>query len=299
MYIFPLISTVVSLVFAVMLGRQYATKRRPFQLAWAIAMGLYGLASVAEAIGQISGWNNLLVKIYYICGALLLVGFLALGTLYIQKPKVVSWLVLISGIMAMLGVFFSSYFDKTASNPEKLVAIVVFEVILIELMILAWVFKERFSTIWLGHLVIGGTAGTILATLAEVDGDILIDQVSNNKLPSEAIIKSLLLQNATLSINAIGGLILILGAVYSGWMLWRKNIMREIAIGTIVIGIGATFPFVAGVLAGVLGVVGQAEKSIFLTIGIIIMFFGFLQTGRSKPPAKKESSPAEKVEAPA
>ena len=91
-----------------------------------------------------------------------------------------------------------------------------------------------------------------------------------------------------ISINTIGGLILILGAVYSGYSLLRKKIMRETAIGTILIGLGAVFPYSAGYLEGYFGAADQALKSIFLTIGIIIMFFGFLQTSRpsAKPPEK-------------
>ncbi len=299
MYIFPLISTAVSLVFAVMLGRQYAAKRKPYQLAWAGAMAMYGLASLAEAVGQMYGWNDPLVKTYYVFGAVMVVGYLALGTLYIQDPKVVRWLVLIGGLLAMPAVFFSSFFSDTAGSTEKLIAIGLFEVVLVELMVLAWVARDKFASIWLGHLVVGTVVGVVMTVLAKVNASELAKLAANSEVPYDAIDKSLLLRNTVISINTIGGLILILGAVYSGYTLLRKNIMRETAIGTTLIGLGAVFPYSAGYLEGYFGAADQALKSIFLTIGIIIMFFGFLQTGRGKPPAKKEASPTEKVEAPA
>ena len=201
--------------------------------------------------------------------------------------------------MAMPAVFFSSFSNDAAGGTEKLVAIGLFEVVLIELIVLAWVAKDKFAVIWLGHLVVGTVGGGIMTILAKVDALELATLVANNEVPYDAIDKSLLLRNTVISINTIGGLVLILGAVYSGYTLLRKNIMRETAIGSILIGLGAVFPYSAGYLEGYFGAADQALKSIFLTIGIIIMFFGFLQTGRSKPPAKKESSPAEKVEAPA
>ncbi len=297
MYIFPMISTAVSLIFAVMLGRQYAAKRKPYQLAWAGAMAMYGLASLAEAIGQMSGWNDLLVKGYYIFGAVMVVGYLALGTLYIQDPKIVRWLVLIGGLLAMPAVLFSSLSSDTAGSTEKLVAIGLFEVVLIELMVLAWVARDKFAGIWLGHLLVGTVGGIVMTVMATVEASTLTELVAKNEVPYDAINKSLLLRNTVISINTIGGLILILGAVYSGYTLLRKNIMRETAIGTTLIGLGAVFPYSAGYLEGYFEAADQALKSIFLTIGIIIMFIGFLQTGRSKPPAKQEPSSVDKVEA--
>ena len=301
MYIFPLISTAVSLVFAVMLGRQYAAKRKPYQLAWAGAMVMYGVASLAEAIGQMNGWNDPLVKTYYIFGAVMVVGYLALGTLYIQDPKVVRWIILIGGLLAVPAVFFSSFFSDTAGDVEKLVAIGLFEVVLIELMVLAWVAKDKFASIWLGHLVVGTVAGVVLTVLAKVNATELAELAALNEVPYDAIAKSLFLRNTVISINTIGGLVLILGAVYSGYTLLRKNIMRETAIGTTLIGVGAVFPYSAGYLEGYFGAADQAIKSIFLTIGIVIMFIGFLQTGRrsTPPPAEPKAEAKTEVETPA
>lgn len=298
MFVFPLISTAVSLIFAVMLGRQYAEKRRPFQLAWAAAMTMYGLASLAEAIGQMSGWNDPLVKTYYVFGAVMVVGYLALGTVQIQDPKVVSWLVLIGGLMAMPAVFFSTL-KSDAGQVEKLIAIGGFEIILIELMVLAFVAREKFADIWLGHLLAGTVGGVIMTALSPVSGTKLAALVKVGDVPYDAITKSVFLRNIVISINTIGGLLLILGAVYSGYTLLKKNIMRDRAIGTTLIGLGAVFPYSAGYLEGYFEAADQALKSVFLTVGIIIMFFGFLQTSRpaGPPPAKPVSEPKVKTSA--
>ena len=45
MAVFPLIAAVVALVFSGLLFRQYLQRRRSYQLAWAIALLMYAVAS--------------------------------------------------------------------------------------------------------------------------------------------------------------------------------------------------------------------------------------------------------------
>ena len=44
---------------------------------------MFGIAAAAEAIGDTAGWNAPLARSYYLTGAVLVVGFLALGQLYL------------------------------------------------------------------------------------------------------------------------------------------------------------------------------------------------------------------------
>lgn len=66
-----------------MVGRDALRRRTPDRITWIVAFGLFGIAAAAEVIGDTSGWNAPLVRIYYLTGAVLVVGFLALGQLYL------------------------------------------------------------------------------------------------------------------------------------------------------------------------------------------------------------------------
>ena len=99
MWLIPLAATLVAGVFAAMLARQFLARHGQAQLLWAIAMGMFAVASAAVTIGVASGWTTRLYGIYWALGAVLNVAFLAGGELVLlfRKPWVrwAVWLVLI------------------------------------------------------------------------------------------------------------------------------------------------------------------------------------------------------------
>jgi hypothetical protein len=99
MWLIPLVATLVAGVFAVMLARQFLARHGQAQLLWAIAMGMFAVASAAVTIGVASGWTTRLYGIYWALGAVLNVAFLAGGELVLlfRKPWVrwAVWLVLV------------------------------------------------------------------------------------------------------------------------------------------------------------------------------------------------------------
>ncbi len=81
MWAFPLVAAAVASVFAVLLAKRYAERRRSHQLLWAIALLMYAAASLAVAIGALNGWGRLAFQVYWVFGAVLNVPFLAAGEL--------------------------------------------------------------------------------------------------------------------------------------------------------------------------------------------------------------------------
>lgn len=81
MWVFPLVAAVVALVFAALLARQFAARRRSYQLLWAIALLMYAAASVAVVFGALNGWTRFEFQVYWVLGAVLNVPFLAVGEL--------------------------------------------------------------------------------------------------------------------------------------------------------------------------------------------------------------------------
>lgn len=87
MWVFPLGAAIVSAVFALLLARQWVAKRRPNLLAWAIALTMFGAASVAPAVGMLSRWTPAWFRLYYLFGAIVNVPVLALGTIYLLASR--------------------------------------------------------------------------------------------------------------------------------------------------------------------------------------------------------------------
>jgi hypothetical protein len=67
--------------------RRFVARRRLHELIWGLTFGAFGLAAGAELYAGIFGWSPQLVRLYYLAGASLAVGFLALGTLVLLVPR--------------------------------------------------------------------------------------------------------------------------------------------------------------------------------------------------------------------
>ncbi|MDQ3044637.1 MAG: hypothetical protein M3R06_05730 [Chloroflexota bacterium] len=79
----PLIAALLSLACAGLLVIDAVKRPRSDRIAWAIAFGLFALAASAEVFGSTLGWSPILARLYYLSGAVLVVGYLALGQLYL------------------------------------------------------------------------------------------------------------------------------------------------------------------------------------------------------------------------
>ena len=79
----PGVTAFLAFLFALALLDQWRERRRVFQLAWAVGMVCFGLASGAEALAASIGWNDALYRLWYLAGAALTAGWLGLGTVYL------------------------------------------------------------------------------------------------------------------------------------------------------------------------------------------------------------------------
>jgi hypothetical protein len=122
MWLFPLVATVVAAVFAVRLGQQFVKRHGQAQLLWAIAMGMFAIASAAVTIGVAAGWSTTLYAVYWALGAVLNVAFLAGGeaVLLFRRPWVrwAVWLVLIFATAYTVGVLANATMSTDALAPR-------------------------------------------------------------------------------------------------------------------------------------------------------------------------------------
>ncbi|MDQ6693805.1 MAG: hypothetical protein M3014_05205 [Chloroflexota bacterium] len=100
----PLSVTIIGAAFAiVILNHYFATRRRPHEIMWAVAFVLLAIGAVCQVYADVSGsWSILTARLYYLTGAILNVGFLGLGTLYLMFSRKVATVGLV--LMLLLSV---------------------------------------------------------------------------------------------------------------------------------------------------------------------------------------------------
>jgi hypothetical protein len=87
MILFPALAAAIALACAVITGRDALRRPRPERAIWTLAFLVFAIAAGAEVLGQALGWTATLARVYYLAGAVLVVGILALGELYLLVPS--------------------------------------------------------------------------------------------------------------------------------------------------------------------------------------------------------------------
>ena len=87
MVVLPAAAALISLACAVVVAWDGWRRPKPDKAAWAVAFALFALAAGVEVAGSTLGWTPLLARVYYLAGAVLVVGYLALGELYLLAHR--------------------------------------------------------------------------------------------------------------------------------------------------------------------------------------------------------------------
>lgn len=83
----PIITTIVSAVFATEVLRRWRDKGGTHLLWWGLGIVAYGAGTVTESLTTLFGWHPATFKAWYITGALLGGAPLAQGTAYLHFPR--------------------------------------------------------------------------------------------------------------------------------------------------------------------------------------------------------------------
>ena len=67
----PLSSGVLSFVFAFLVFRRHLVRRGTHLLIWSIGLVFYGIGGFCEGYYGAFGWNPLIFRLWYLCGAIL------------------------------------------------------------------------------------------------------------------------------------------------------------------------------------------------------------------------------------
>ncbi len=109
MTILPLLTSLVSIIFAVLVLDQFFAHRKPYQLVWFIGLLMYALSSGAEFVAGNSGITESVYRTWYLFGAILVAAWLGIGTLYLLLKRslanIIMVVLVVISIVAAIEVF--------------------------------------------------------------------------------------------------------------------------------------------------------------------------------------------------
>jgi hypothetical protein len=219
--ILPLGSAILAVLLSVLLVDQWRERRRTYQLAWALGALLFGIASACEALGAANGWDAGLLRVWYLAGAVLNVGWLGLGTAFLLAKTrfgyTYAFVTALAGIFTVLSQVKNHYPD-VGSVP---ILYLIFSLVLaLAVAGEAYFQNER----WPRIAAIGVVAVTALATVL-----VVVASLPAGPLPLDSHGVPVLdpvpgaLRLLTPLMNVTGGLSLVLGALFSAYVFMPKR----------------------------------------------------------------------------
>ncbi len=114
--VLPAAAASLSLALAWQMLRRFVARRRVHELVWGATFLAFGTAAGAELYGSLFGWTPFLVRLYYLAGASLSVGFLALGTLVLLVPRSIAFVAL--AVVLVQSAFMVFLVLRSTVDPE-------------------------------------------------------------------------------------------------------------------------------------------------------------------------------------
>ncbi len=105
----PLATCIISFIFAVAVLDQYFARRKPYQLLWAIGLFMYCISTFTEFWWNVIGHAEIIYRVWYLVGAILVAAYLGQGTLYLvmrrRHANIIMILLGIASVYAAIRVF--------------------------------------------------------------------------------------------------------------------------------------------------------------------------------------------------
>ena len=123
----PYLSTIITFAFVVAVFTRYRQRGGIHLLLWSIGLLFYGIGTLTEVILGLT-FNSLVVKIWYLTGAMLTAAWLGMGSVHLlirkgDTAKILTWVLAGVSAFAILLVLFapvlSSNFDVTKTVSEQ------------------------------------------------------------------------------------------------------------------------------------------------------------------------------------
>jgi hypothetical protein len=281
--VLPFGSAALSFVFFLFVFDQWRERRRAYQLVWAIGMLWYAISAGTEFLGGAFGWSEPLYRVWYLIGAVLVAGWLGLGTILLLARTRFGWaMVPVFLLMAVISLGGPKLYPDAASVAP------IYAAVSLGLAITVGVLAFRRSPRWASVVTIAVVGGSIVATGLMATAAIQAPGYYLN--PSTNIPEGTLLPGylrlMTPLFNVTGAFALSFGALFSAYVFMpkRRIVRYDLAtsqpIGSLLANVGrAVVGFPVNLVASLPGAVvalvtgklnSRVPATILIAIGGII-----------------------------
>ncbi len=215
----PLLSSVVSFVFAALVFAQWSRRRHAFQLVWGIGLLWYGISAGTEFWGSAFGWNEPLYRTWYLIGAFFVAAWLGMGTVALLAKTRFGYFVAASLLLsALITLAAGAKYDAPGTSAAAAWSCAGLAV---ATALLTWRRREQAATLVGAALVVGSLVAGALVLAAPIAApgyalDPLTGVPVGEAMP--AAIRPL-----TIPFNVGGALALVFGAVFSAYVYMPKR----------------------------------------------------------------------------
>jgi len=220
--VLPLLSSLLSFVFAVLVGDQWLRRRQPYQLVWTIGLLWYGISAGTEFLGGAYGWSEPLYRTWYLIGAVFVAGWLGLGTAYLLARTRFGYAFAVSLLLAGLFTALSqAKYNYPNSGAAPLIYFGIAVLVAIGIAVMTARGDERWAHLAGAVVVLGSAAAALMAFSATLPapGYSLDPQTL---IPTGELMPGYL-RLLTPFFNITGAFALGLGALYSAYVFMPKR----------------------------------------------------------------------------
>ncbi|MFW9856451.1 MAG: hypothetical protein ACFFFG_15470 [Candidatus Thorarchaeota archaeon] len=287
-WVFPVIATVIWLLFFGSVVEQYLRKRKTHQLVWGIALLMVVVVMGAEALSYFLGeWNPWLYRIYYVLAAFQ-VTILGTGVIYllrsrelINEQNTFGGLLIFGGIWLVFGIPFTFFV-----SPVFFV-IILLAFLYIGLALISFFTEWNTSGTQFAHLfaltnvVVFGVM-MVSAWSSPVDVEIL-KSLLGHQIGGAGWEESTIVRSFSPLLTVPGAFALIGGALFSYFKLQRYlkyktgHYNPKTGVFNLFLAGGSLLLATSGVLLR-FGLAGTLLLYTVNTLAVILMYFGFLES---------------------
>jgi hypothetical protein len=215
----PLLSSIVSFVFAAAVLAQWSGRRRGFQLVWAVGLLWYGISASTEFLGSAFGWNETLYRTWYLIGAFFVAAYLGAGTVVLLARTRFGYFVAASFLLGALYAFAirGRYPEETTSFALLLILCLATAV---AVAVATWRARPLVAPIFLAVLATGSVIAAILVFRASLASPYALDPQTGVPI-GEAIPGNIRVLAGPF--NIIGAFALVAGAIFSAYVFMPKR----------------------------------------------------------------------------
>ncbi len=263
------VAALVATVFAVALLRRWHLRGRINRalVIWSVSLSMFALASAALAYGELAGWSSTGFRVFYVFGGVLVVPWLALGTV------------------------------ETALRDRVILRVLGATALVVAVLFLVPLFAADAAVLYVAGVVLGGLWGLLLLTappegvragstaligtftavaVFAVTAGALQAPLPTEGLPEGRDLFAPGIRGLAVGGNALGAIMVIVGAVASAWRVWGQG-APHLVVGNLLIGLGVLIAASGGALA----FLGEtASHAIAFAVGVTVMYAGFTRTTR-------------------